>query len=109
MIALRFALITVLALMAGYGLFEAWPLLSGPTLTLTSPENGLASTTGVVTISGRTAHVAALTLNGGALLPNEDGSFSETLAFPRGGSILTITAADRFGHTVTDTRTVFVP
>ena len=99
----------ILIAFAGYGLIEAWPLIEGPSLTIESPRNHAPFPSGVVSVRGKAARAAALTLDGAGLLHEADGSFSTTLSLPRGGSILTFVATDRFGRTVTATRNIFVP
>lgn len=98
-----------LILIAGYGLLEAWPLLAGPSLSIDSPAEGLVAEGGVVRVTGRAARAADLTVNGGNLLHDQDGNFSSTLTFPRGSSILTFEAKDRFGRRVSAVRSIFVP
>ena len=45
--------------------------------------------------------------NGAPILRDQDGVFSSTLTFPRGGSILTFVVTDRFGRTVTANRPIY--
>lgn len=105
----RYLLIAVLSILAVYGLIEGWPLLSGPSLSVTAPlENG-SYPGGIVTITGKATRIAMLSLNGNPLLHDENGDFTTTLTFPHGASILTFVATDRFGRHVTETRTIFVP
>ena len=107
---LRSAIITILILLAGYGLFEAWPLISGPQLSVASPVSGESIPDGIVNVSGTAKRVVSLTVNGMTLLPDEEtGSFSEVLVLPRGGAILTFVATDRFGRTVYKQEPVYVP
>lgn len=105
----KYLIVAVLLISASYGLTRAWPLIAGPTLSITSPADTASFPDGIVTVSGRAARATTLTLDGAPLLRQEDGSFSSTLTFPRGSSILTIVAADRLGRTVIVTRTIFVP
>lgn len=105
----RTLLSLVLATIIGYGLIEGWPLLSGPRLVILSPRNDAAVATGILTIAGKAANATALTIDGATVIPDTNGSFSETLAFPQGSSILTFTATDRFGRVVRETRQIFVP
>lgn len=105
---IKYLILAVLLLLAGYGCMEAWPLIAGPALVIDSPANNVAFPGGIVTISGKAERAAKLTLDGAELLHEEDGAFSSILTFPRGGSILTFVAADRFGRTVMAVRTVFV-
>lgn len=104
----RYLLATVLFVLIGYGLFEAWPLLAGPSLSVTSPQNEATYADGIVTVTGKASRIAMLTLDGASLLHDKDGSFSSTLTFPHGETILTFVATDRFGRHVTTTRSIFV-
>src|SRR5580698_2638595 len=106
---LRSAISIVLILLIGYGVKEAWPLISGPQLALASPENGGIFDNGFITISGTAVHTQSVSLDGGPLLTDPQGHFSETVVLPPGGAILTLTATDRFGRTTTMRRDVFVP
>lgn len=105
----RQVLLVLLGLLFCYGLIEAWPLLRGPVLSIESPLEGATSTDGSFLIQGTVAHTLVFTLNGAPLLYDQKGAFSSTLTYPRGGTILTFVAADRFGRTVRETRTIFVP
>lgn len=99
----------ILLIGAGYGALEAWPLVAGPTLVIESPENNATFQDGIVRVQGRASRAAQLSLDGAPILHDQDDSFSSLLTFPRGGSILTLVATDRFGRTVTATRNIFVP
>lgn len=92
-----------------YGTIEAWSLIAGPSLTIDSPSDFATIEDGIVRILGTAKRSASLTLDGAPLLPDRDGAFDKTLAFAKGASILTFVATDRFGRTVTDARTIFVP
>ncbi len=105
----RYLIAIILFVIIGYGLVKALPLLSGPTLSVVSPKEYATITSGIVTVSGDVKRIAELTLNGAPILHNENGHFSTTLTFPRGTSILTLTASDLFGRHITITRTIFVP
>lgn len=105
----RYLIALVLFVLIGYGLIEAWPLLVGPSLSILSPAQNAPYPGGIVSIQGTAARAASLTLNGTPILHDQNGGFSSTLTFPRGGSILTFVVTDRFGRTVTETRTIFVP
>lgn len=105
----RHLILATLLVLVGYGLIEAWPLLAGPSLSILSPTDNAAYPGGIVTVRGTAARAAALILNGAPLLRDREGGFLATLTFPQGGSILTFVATDRFGRTVTATRSIFVP
>lgn len=106
---IRIAIAIVLALLVLYGLKEGYPLLSGPSLSIESPTNYASAVEGAVTVSGVARHTETLTLNGGILLIDEKGRFSTSLTLPQGGAILSLTATDRFGRSVTKQRTVYIP
>ena len=105
----RYLIALVLCVLVGYGLVEAWPLLAGPSLSVTSPMDHASYPDGIVSVQGKTVRAAALTVNGAPILHDQNGAFSSTLTFPRGGSILTFVVTDRFGRSVTATRSIFVP
>ena len=106
---IKYLIGAILLIVAGYGSIEAWPLIAGPTLVISSPTHNETFPDGIVTVQGRAARATQLILDGAAVLHDQEGNFSSTLTFPRGGSILTFVATDRFGRTVTATRTIFVP
>jgi len=105
----KYLTFAVLFVLVGYGLIEAWPLLEGPSLSIAFPMDNASFPGGIVTVRGKAERSTQLTLDGALTLHEEDGSFSSTLTLPRGGSLLTLVATDRFGRRVTATRTIFVP
>jgi hypothetical protein len=105
---IKYFTITILLILTSYGFQKAWPLITGPALSIDSPIDNVSSATGIVTISGKVARAAILTIDGTPVLHEEDGKFRTILTFPRGGSILTFVATDRFGRMVTSTRSIFV-
>jgi Glucodextranase, domain B len=104
----RFLTAFILIVVVLYGLHEAWPLISGPQLSLSSPQNGESFDTNFITISGTAVHTQAVSLDDGPLLIDQKGHFESTLTLPSGGAILTISGTDRFGRTVSEQRTIFV-
>jgi hypothetical protein len=106
---LRSAIAVVLVALLAYGFMEAQPLIRGPALTLTSPVSGQTVPGGILTISWTAKRVVAVTFDGAPILPDEQGDFSEVITLPRGGAILSFTATDRFGRTITKQESVFVP
>lgn len=106
---IKYLIGAVLVALAAYGSVEAWPLVAGPSIVIDSPTDNAPFPSGVVAVRGAAARAARLSLNGAALLRDRQGNFSTALAFPKGVSVLTFAATDRFGRTVTATRSVFVP
>lgn len=105
----RQLLALTLLLFLGYGAFKVFPLIAGPSLSIISPTDFSTYPDGIVLVEGRASRVATLTLNGAPLLRDKEGVFSSTRTFPRGGAILTFMAVDRFGKTVSEKRTIFIP
>ena len=105
----RNLVVLTLFILVLYGGFKALPLLSGPSITFTSPSEGERFETGLVRISGVAMHTENLYLNGSLLPIDEEGRFSTTLTLPHGGAILSLAATDRFGKEVRVRRSVFVP
>lgn len=106
---IRTLIALVLVLLSGYGVLKAWPLIVGPALSITVPEDYASFPGGTVAISGNASRIAMLSLDGATLLRNENGDFTSTLTFPAGGSVLTFVATDQFGRHITVTRSIFVP
>lgn len=106
---LKYLIGATLLLGALYGAVQVWPLVIGPTISILSPEENAVIPGGIAIVQGSAAHIVRLTLNGAAVLYDQNGTFSSTLTFPRGGSILTFEAVDRFGRKKTITRSLFVP
>jgi hypothetical protein len=105
--SLRLPIIIVLILLAGYGFLKAWPLLSGPEISLTTVS--IEPADGFITLSGTTKHTETLTFDGGTLLIDEAGNFSKTLTLPRGGTELTFVATDRFGRSHSLQKDLVIP
>lgn len=105
---IRAAIAVVLLILVGYGALEALPLIEGPALSAAVTADA-SSTPGVVTLSGTATRIAELALDGSAILTDEHGNFSRLIVLPRGASIMTLTATDRFGRSITKSETVYVP
>lgn len=99
----------VLVLLLGYGMIEAWPLLSGPSLTVQTPTENSSAASGTLSLTGHVSRAVTLTVNGSPLIATEDGAFNAVRTFPHGVSLLTFSATDRFGRSRTVTRQIFVP
>lgn len=99
----------VLVLLLGYGMIEAWPLLSGPSLTVETPTENFSAESGTLALTGRASRAVTLTVNGSPLIATENGDFTAERTLPRGVSLLTFTATDRFGRSRSLTRQIFVP
>ena len=80
----------------GYTLYAALPYLLGPSLSvLQTTQNG------ETTVTGETARVSFLSIDGAPVSLSEDGSFSVKRAYPLGYTAIQISVKDRFGRTLT--------
>lgn len=80
-----------------------------PTLTLTSPEDGLYTNESELVVSGVTNDATSdvsVAVNGEEVSVNADGSFSTTVTLTEGENVITVIATDSAGKTTTITRTV---
>ena len=105
----RYVVILTLLVLVLYGGVKALPLVSGPSISLISPQEAQRFEGNLVLISGVAEHTENLYLNGALLPIDAGGKFSKVLTLPAGGAILSLTATDRFGKEVRLRRSVFVP
>jgi hypothetical protein len=94
----RLLVIAALVLIAAYGLFEARRIIAGPELVIDSPIDGSATSTTLVTISGRVQNISFLTINDHAASADEEGRFVYRYSPPLGYTVATVQATDRFGR-----------
>lgn len=84
----------------GYSAYAAYPYLRGPILVLDEAAIGTSTT-----ITGRTARVSSLTVNGLPIALDEKGVFSVERAYPPGYTVVTVRGVDRFQRSATRTLT----
>ena len=94
------ALIIISLMYAG---FRAYPLITGPEIMIYNPHDGdiVASTT--FELSGKVNRVKEITVQGRLIPIGTDGHFTEILVADAPYTILTVTATDFYGATVTKT------
>ncbi len=93
------ALILILCVvLVGYGLFEARRIIEGPTIVITSPLNGSATSTEALVITGTAHNISFLTINDKPAYTDEAGNFALTVSPPHGYTVVTVAATDRFGR-----------
>lgn len=101
---LEVAFIVVLVCIAvAYGLFRAYPLVAGPSITIYGLQDGdyVASTT--FEISGQIKRATSITLQGKAITVDTEGRFSETLVAQAPYTILVLEAKDAYGESIVRT------
>ncbi len=82
----------------GYGYYQSRDFLTGPLLSLVSPDDGATFSSPLITVKGSARNIAFLSLNGRRIFTDQAGNFSERLLLPSGYSIMTLVGTDRFGH-----------
>jgi hypothetical protein len=92
--------IVFLLLFVLYAGFETIKYFSGPSLEITEPQDLDTIRDSTVTLKGKVARVAYITINGNEAYADTNGNFSAELLLPEGYSIIRITVKDRFGKEV---------
>lgn len=81
-----------------------------PTLSISSPANGLETNSASVPVAGTTNDITSspvtLTVNGNGVTVNADGTFSTTVSLSEGSNTIKVVATDGAGKSTTVTRTV---
>lgn len=88
----------VVLFIAAYGIFEARRLIEGPSIIIETPQNGTATSSAAVIVSGTARNISFLTINDAPAFTDEDGYFREVLTPPKGYTVITVAAVDRFGR-----------
>ena len=96
-------IVVLLVLAVGYGLFRAYPLITGPKIAVINLEDGdtVASTT--FQVVGNVSRAKVITLQGKPITIDDKGGFTETLVATRPYTILVLVATDKYGATETKT------
>lgn len=102
----RLLVLGILVLVLGYLVFAARVVLRPSELTLTSPEQDVATDQAVLIVSGVTVAGTEVTLNGAPVQVNERGRFSQEVPLQPGLNILTIVGKKGLSRAVTVVRRV---
>jgi hypothetical protein len=86
-----------------YGVFKAYPLILGPTITIYNPHDGDVVPHTIFEVSGKVSRVKEITLQGRPIPIGTDGHFTEILTAEAPYTIIVITATDFYGKTLTKT------
>ncbi len=101
----RLSILVGLILLAGYALFEARRYIQGPVIQITEPKAGEVVTGPAVYVVGFGRNLSYLYINGAQAYLNEKGELSFTYTPPRGYTVLTAEAKDRFGRS----KIIYIP
>lgn len=98
---LKTTLFSSLFLIIGvYGAFQAHKFLTGPVITVLSPQNGTVYSSAFIEVRGKTQNVSHIEFNGRKIFTDTDGNFHEKLLLYPGYNILVLDAEDKFGKSV---------
>jgi len=89
------------ALTLGYIIWQLWSINRTPVLVVTEPKNNAVIFGSVVNVSGHTDPGAEVNVNGQNIFVDGKGGFQTQAALSPGPEEITITAANRFGKSVT--------
>lgn len=87
-----------ITIIVGYSLFVLEGLIRGPQIELTSPSNGVATTTPLIEVSGRAFRTTVLTLNDSPVALDLQGNFKEHILLGLGYNILRVRSSDRYNR-----------
>jgi hypothetical protein len=94
----RLLVALVILVVVSYGVFESRRLVKGPTIIIDSPQDGSATTTALVMVTGTAKNISFLSINDGPAYTDEDGKFVYRFSPPLGYTVVTVAATDRFGR-----------
>jgi len=94
----RLLILLAVAVLVGYGLFEARKLIEGPSISIISPKDGSATSSPLVIVEGTAQNISFLTINDAPAFTDESGKFVYRFSPPYGYTVVTVAATDRFGR-----------
>jgi len=97
-------LVIILLLLAlAYGIFRAYPLLTGPSIKILNLTDGSTVASTTFKISGIVNRAKEITLQGKPITIDNKGNFTETLVATYPYTILVLVATDKYGAVETKT------
>lgn len=93
-------LLTILAalIIVGYALFSSRLLITGPQISIISPQNGSTFADPFIELHGKALRTSFISLNGQQLYVDETSTFRVPLVLAPGTSIMKLNARDRFNR-----------
>jgi len=87
----------ILLALSGFAASRLFSLITGPIINIESPSNWENVKTPSVLFTGTIRHASIVTINDRRIYLSPAGDFKERLPLPRGFSIITVRAEDRYG------------
>ncbi len=101
----------VISLFGIIGIFSFtrfYGMIRGVPITISGIENGATLSKDIISITGKAPHATILSINDKIISTDKLGNFNESLMLPRGYSIMTVSAHDKFGNITKKTYPIFV-
>ncbi len=86
-----------------YAYFQSRGIISGPQISVISPENGKTYTDPLLSVYGTTKRAKEITLDGREIFIDLEGNFGEKLLLAPGYNIIELAARDADGHSTKET------
>jgi len=96
-------IVILLFLALSYGIFRAYPLLTGPSIKILNLIDGSTVANTTFQISGIATRAKEITLQGKPITIDNKGNFTETLVATYPYTILVLVATDKYGAVETKT------
>ena len=104
---LKFISLTLLfVIIIGYGIWKGRDLLFGIKLTVSGIENNQTTKNPIINLTGVAYHAISITINERTVSIEQNGDWHDTIALLNGYNIITISAKDKFGRTISKTYTI---
>jgi hypothetical protein len=95
---IRISVFTLLGIIiVGYSLFQAQKLITGPTITVFTPQNGATYNQTLIEIDGQAKNIAYINLDDRRIFVDEKGNFKENVLLSPGMNVVKLDATDKFG------------
>lgn len=104
----RIISLAVLVLIVGYLGFHIYGLVAPPPLEVSSPIQGLTTSSKTIEIKGKTMPEAKVEVNGNPIMSDRTGIFGQTLVLSGGINTITISARKRYSRAATTTRQILI-
>ncbi len=98
-----FLIALVVGIVLFYGWYRARDFVAGPMIELSTPQNGIATTTHSIIVAGTAKNISDITLDGRKIFIDKEGHFSENILLHPGHNIISLNAVDRFGRNTNKT------
>ncbi|GEM_PF-4687988 len=104
----RLGFLAIVIAIVGYIGIHVGGLIVPPPLELTSPQNGLTTSSHLIELLGKTSAGAYVEVNGAPLPPTHEGVFRHTMVLRDGVNTIAVTARKRYSQTARIERQILI-